>query len=151
MASKDKTPQQEQYAQRVETLTPKRPLAPQLLKAFWVGGLICIIGQCFREIGQRLMGLDAEMTGAFVAIVMVFLGTTLTGLGVYDKIGEFAGAGSIIPITGFANSVAAPAMEFKREGLVMGVGAKMFVVAGPVLVYGIGASILAGLISLLFH
>ena len=98
-----------------------------------------------------MLHLDEDALSAFTAIVMVFLGATLTGLGLYDKIGKFAGAGSIVPITGFANSIVSPAMEYKREGYIMGVGAKMFTIAGPVLVYGIGSSIIYGILYLIFH
>ncbi|KYH30132.1 MULTISPECIES: stage V sporulation protein AC [Clostridium] len=124
---------------------PKSNLAKDCIKAFVVGGLICDIGQVFNEIYGNL-GLGVEETGAFVSITMIFLGSLLTGIGVYDKIGDFAGAGSVVPITGFANSIVAPAMEFKKEGFVFGVAAKMFTIAGPVLVYGIGSSIIVGII-----
>ena len=98
-----------------------------------------------------MLHLDEDALSAFTAIVMVFLGATLTGIGLYDKIGKFAGAGSIVPITGFANSIVSPAMEYKREGYIMGVGAKMFTIAGPVLVYGIGSSVIYGILYLIFH
>ncbi len=119
------------------------------MRRFWWRAVCCI--------GQRSglykiwFNLEGKELAAVVAMTMVFLGATLTGLGIYDKIGKFAGAGSIVPITGFANSVAAPAMEFRREGYVMGIGAKLFSLAGPVLVYGITASVIAGLISLLLN
>ena len=103
-----------------------------------------------RSWAQQGMGLDEKGTAAFTAIVMVFLGATLTGIGVYDKIGEWSGAGSIVPITGFANSIVSPAMEFKREGFITGTAAKLFTIAGPVLVYGVGSSVIVGLLSLLF-
>ena len=96
------------------------------------------------------MGLDEEGTAAFTAIVLVFIGATLTGVGLYDRIGSWAGAGSVVPITGFANSIVSPAMEFRSEGLVLGLGAKLFAIAGPVLVYGISTSIIVGLLSLVF-
>ena len=113
------------------------------------GGIICCIGQAVRDFGEKSLALQGDDVAAFTSIVMVFLGATLTGLGVYDQIGAWAGAGSIVPITGFANSIVSPAMEFKREGYVMGVGAKLFSIAGPVLVYGISASILVGLLTCL--
>lgn len=129
---------------------PKSNTVSQCFRAFLVGGIICCIGQLVHDLGSIWFSLDQAGLSSFTAIVMVFLGSTLTGLGIYDKIGSFAGAGSIVPITGFANSIVSPAMEFKREGYVMGVGAKLFSIAGPVLVYGISASILVGLLTLLF-
>ncbi len=139
------------YQQMVSDAMPKKPMLPQLLKAFVVGGLICCIGQAVSDLGRTMLHLDEDALSAFTAIVMVFLGATLTGLGLYDKIGKFAGAGSIVPITGFANSIVSPAMEYKREGYIMGVGAKMFTIAGPVLVYGIGSSVIYGILYLIFH
>ena len=139
------------YRQMVSEAMPKKPMLPQLLKAFVVGGLICCLGQAVSELGRTMLHLDEDALSAFTAIVMVFLGATLTGLGLYDKIGKFAGAGSIVPITGFANSIVSPAMEYKREGYIMGVGAKMFTIAGPVLVYGIGSSVIYGILYLIFH
>ncbi|MGI6706965.1 MAG: stage V sporulation protein AC [Clostridia bacterium] len=130
---------------------PKSNLGKDCIMAFVVGGIICTIGQVIGNIGKNYYGLDKEATAAFTAIVLVFLGATLTGLGVYDDIGKRAGAGSVVPITGFANSIVAPAMEFKREGYVMGVGAKLFSLAGPVLVYGISSSIIVGILYFLFR
>lgn len=124
---------------------PKSNLLGDCIKAFIVGGLICDIGQVFSAIYGNL-GYGVEETGAFVSMTMIFLGALLTGIGIYDKIGDFAGAGSVVPITGFANSIVAPAIEFKKEGFVFGVAAKMFTIAGPVLVYGIGSSVIVGLI-----
>lgn len=146
---KNNTARQKQYQQRVNERMPRRNIALQCLRAFVSGGLICCIGQAVREFGQKGLALDSDNVAIFTSIVMVFLGATLTGLGVYDKIGAWAGAGSIVPITGFANSIVSPAMEFKREGYVMGVGAKLFSIAGPVLVYGVSASILVGLLTCL--
>ena len=143
------TPQTRRYQRRVNDKMPKSKVCSQCLRAFLVGGLICCIGQAVGDFGEKTMRLAPDMAGTFTAIVMVFLGATLTGLGIYDKLGSWAGAGSIIPITGFANSIVSPAMEFKREGYVMGVGMKLFSVAGPVLVYGISASIIVGLIACL--
>ena len=139
------------YQQMVSEAMPKKPMLPQLLKAFVVGGLICCIGQAVSDLGRAMLHLDEDALSAFTAIVMVFFGATLTGIGLYDKIGKFAGAGSIVPITGFANSIVSPAMEYKREGYIMGVGAKMFTIAGPVLVYGIGSSVIYGILYLIFH
>lgn len=137
-----------EYDQMVKDSMKKSPVALDCLKAFLVGGIICTIGEGVSMIGSDLLHLTQENTSAFTAIVMVFLGALLTGLGVYDKIYNFGGAGAAVPITGFSNSVVSPAMEFRREGLIMGTGARMFSIAGPVLVYGIGGSVLAGLIYL---
>ncbi len=135
------------YRQRVNEKAPKSHVFMQCVNAFWVGGLICCIGQALNLIGSELLWLDSDDTSAFTSIVLIFLGAFLTGLGVYDKIGSFAGAGSIVPITGFANSIVAPAMEHKYEGYVLGVGAQLFSIAGPVLVYGITTSVIVGLIA----
>jgi stage V sporulation protein AC len=134
------------YKEHVQKLAPKSNVFQHCIKAFLVGGLICTIGQCVNAIGKALLKLPQESVPAFTAIVMVFLGATLTGIGVYDRIGKFAGAGSIIPITGFANSVVSPAMEFKSEGFIMGTGAKLFLLAGPVLVNGYSVSVIIGII-----
>ena len=136
----------QRYKKLVEKRTPNSRLLRDCLRAFWVGGLICCIGQGITIFGSEVLKLNLLAGGAFTPSVLVFLGTTLTGLGVYDRIGEYAGAGSIVPITGFANSVAAPAMEFRREGLVLGLGAKLFLLAGPVITYGVTTSIVIGLI-----
>lgn len=132
------------YKQLVERLTPNSEIGRNCLRAFWVGGLICVIGQLISMVGERWLKLNILTVPTFTSIALVFLGTTLTGIGVYDRIGRYAGAGSIVPITGFANSMAAPAIEFRREGLVMGLGARLFTIAGPVLAYGIFASVLTG-------
>ncbi|KEI97517.1 stage V sporulation protein AC [Clostridium botulinum A2B7 92] len=132
-----------------DNLSPKVEPKPQIFKhcvsAFIVGGLICDIGQFFNNFFLN-MGIPKDEVGTYVSIVMVFIGAFLTGIGVYDKIAKFAGAGTVVPITGFANSIVSPAMEFKQEGYVFGVAAKMFVIAGPVLVYGIGSSVIVGII-----
>ncbi|MDR1600126.1 MAG: stage V sporulation protein AC [Oscillospiraceae bacterium] len=133
------------YQTLVERFTPNHSLAMNIARAFLWGGAICTLGQCVSEIGKVYLGLDQAGTSAFTAIVMVFLGAFLTGIGQYDRIGKHAGAGSIVPITGFANSIVSAAMEFRREGLVLGIGARMFIIAGPVLVYGVGASVIVGL------
>lgn len=141
----NRMPDAKSYARMVKRLTPNSPKLSGFVRAFWVGGLICAIGQAFTALASALDMSYAEQS-MFSACVLVFLGTLLTGLGVYDRIGKYAGAGSIVPITGFANSIAAPAMEFRREGLVMGVGAKLFSLAGPVLTYGVAASVVYGVI-----
>lgn len=135
----------QEYLQLVERLAPKSDMGKGLVRAFWVGGLICVLGQAITDLAMSF-GLDRQAAGTVCSISLVFASALTTGLGVYDRLGKYAGAGSIVPITGFANSVVAPAMEFKREGYVMGVGAKMFSLAGPVLVYGIGSSVIVGLI-----
>ena len=134
---------QQRYAQLVERLSPKSDFAQGLFRAFWVGGVICMIGQGISDIFCLGLKWGAQACATGTSICLVFLSALLTGIGVYDKIG----AGSIVPITGFSNSVISPAMEFRREGLVMGVGAKLFTLAGPVLVYGICSSIIVGLIA----
>ena len=138
---------QQRYAQLVERLSPKSDFAQGLFRAFWVGGVICMIGQGINDIFCLGLKWGAQACATGTSICLVFLSALLTGIGVYDRIGKYAGAGSIVPITGFSNSVISPAMEFRREGLVMGVGAKLFTLAGPVLVYGISASIIVGLIA----
>ena len=139
----------ERYAQLVKRFSPDSDIASGLVRAFWVGGVICMIGQGISDVFTCVLKWGAQSAATATSITLIFLSALLTGLGVYDKIGKYAGAGSIVPITGFANSVVAPAMEFRREGLVMGVGAKLFTLAGPVLVYGISSSIIVGLITLL--
>ncbi len=126
--------------------SPPSPVAQGLFRAFWVGGLICVIGQACADVGVGLLKMTTSDGYCLAAIVLVFLTAVLTGVGVFDKIGQYAGAGSFVPITGFANAMVSPALEFRREGLVLGLGAKLFTIAGPVLVYGISASVLVGLI-----
>lgn len=135
-----------EYDQMVKRMTPNSQYFQGFVRAFWVGGLICVLGQLISMAGEYWLHLDQSGVSMFTSIVLVFLGTTLTGLGIYDRIGCYAGAGSVVPITGFANSVAAPALEFRREGMILGLGAKLFQIAGPVLVYGIGSSVAAGVI-----
>ena len=137
------------YQDYVDKKTPNSPILKNCFNAFWVGGLICVIGQLINSY-CKLQGLDTQISGTIVSIVLIGLSAFLTGLNCFNKIGKFAGAGSLIPITGFANSVVSPAMEYKSEGYVMGVGAKMFTVAGPVLVYGISSSILVGILYFIF-
>ena len=136
------------YNQYVTKNMPKSPLLKNCLMAFLIGGFICVIGQLILNFFKG-MGMNPEHATSFTSIAMIFLGALLTGLNLYDKIAKYAGAGTIVPITGFANSIVSPAMEFKSEGYVLGLGAKMFVIAGPVLVYGITASIVCGLIMAL--
>ncbi len=146
MNNKPTKQQAKAYQDHVQQLAPKSKLGANCLKAFLVGGLICVIGQGVATVGKELLKLPPDSLAAFNAIVMVFFGSTLTGVGIYDRIGKFAGAGSIVPITGFANSVASPAMEFKSEGYILGTGAKLFLLAGPVLVNGYSVSVIIGII-----
>lgn len=139
----------QRYKDMVDKTNPPSSLLKDCIFAFLVGGLICDIGQLVMNLFISL-GVSQEDVGAYVASIMVFLGAFFTGLGLYDNLGKFAGAGSIVPITGFANSIVSPAMEFKKEGYVFGVGSKMFVIAGPVLVFGISASIIVGLLYYIF-
>ena len=138
------------YQNLVDKKTPNSPIGMNCLKAFIVGGTICTIGQIIMNIFMS-RSFDKTTAGTITSLILVAISAFLTAFNLYSKIGKFAGAGSIVPITGFANSVVSPAMEYKSEGYVMGVGAKMFTVAGPVLVYGISASILIGLIYMLFN
>ena len=135
----------DEYRELVSKLTPPSRMLRGYWRAFWVGGLICCLGQALTLWAQQL-NLGEVTAPMFTTSCLIFLGTTLTGFGVYDRIGKYAGAGSAIPVTGFANSVAAPAIEFQREGAVMGVGARLFTLAGPVLAYGIVASVAVGVV-----
>jgi stage V sporulation protein AC len=139
----------QEYKEMVNKHNPSSNIVKDCVLAFVVGGLICDVGQLFMNMYLSL-GVTENDVGYYLAATMVFLGAFLTGIGVYDNIGKYAGAGSIVPITGFANSIVSPAMEFKREGYVFGVGAKMFVIAGPILVYGISSSIIVGLLYYVF-
>jgi len=141
---------QKEYQEYVNKKSPNSPIIKNCINAFWVGGLICTIGQFIMEI-CKFRGLDNELSGTITSIILIFLSAFLTALNLFNKIGKFAGAGSLVPITGFANSIVSPAMEYKSEGYVMGVGSKMFTVAGPVLVYGISTSILVGIVYLIFN
>ena len=136
---------EKQYERMVGELAPKSPIWKDCLNAFWIGGLICVLGQAILN-GCQALGLDKEAAGTAECIVLICLSALLTGLSLYDNIAKFAGAGTLVPITGFANSIASPAVEFKTEGFILGVGAKMFTIAGPVIVYGVSASVVYGLI-----
>ena len=140
-----------QYRTLVNERIPRSKTLRDCLLAFLVGGSICVIGQLIGDAGEALFALDEKNRAAFTSIMLIFTAALLTGIGVYDKIGSFAGAGSVVPITGFANSIVAPAMEHKREGLVLGVGAQLFSIAGPVLVYGITSSVIVGIITYLLN
>ncbi len=137
--------EKENYKKLVDKLAPKNKIVPNTLKAFFVGGTICVIGELITNF-FILKNYGEENSKLITTIILIFIGVLLTGLGIYEKLGRFAGGGSIIPITGFANSVAAPSIEYKKEGFVYGVGARMFVVAGPVILYGTVTSIIVGLV-----
>ena len=138
------------YQTYVEQKSPNSPILKNCFNAFWVGGLICSIGQMIFNY-CKYRGMDIQMSNTIVSIILIGISAFLTGLNLFNRIGKFAGAGSLIPITGFANSIVSPAMEYKSEGYVMGVGGKMFTVAGPVLVFGISASIVVGILYLIFN
>ena len=134
-----------EYSRLVDRMAPKSKLWKDLFNAFWTGGLICTLGLLLMN-GFTAAGLDKQTAGSAVSICLVFLSAVLTGLAVYDDIAKLAGAGTLVPITGFANSIVSPAVEFKTEGVVLGTCAKMFTIAGPVLVFGTCASAIYGLI-----
>ena len=137
---------QERYAALVKRLTPKSKLGQGCLRSFWVGGVICMLGQALADAGHAWLELSTADASAFASIVLIFLTALLTGIGVFDRIARYAGAGTVVPITGFANAMVSPAMEFKPEGWVLGTGARLFTIAGPVLVYGVSASVIAGIL-----
>ena len=135
-----------EYARIVKEMSPNSPFWKDLLLAFLIGGAICAIGQAVMN-GFSAMGLDEQDAGTATSIAMVFFSAALTALSLYDNIAKHAGAGTLVPITGFANAVVSPAVEFKSEGFILGVGAKIFVIAGPVIVYGLTASVIYGMID----
>lgn len=143
--SKIKSKFQEVY----ESSKPKPKIFKNCLRAFWTGGAICVFGEIIFKI-LVYYGVDKLEAGIWESIILVFIGALLTGIGIYDKIGDYAGAGSVVPITGFANSMVSPSIEFKKEGYVFGVTAKMFTIAGPVLAYSISASVIVGILHYLF-
>ncbi len=134
-----------EYAEIVKKKSPPSPIIRDVCQAFVIGGLFCVLGQAISSV-IKSFGLNKEDTAAFTSAAMIFLGAFLTGIGIYDDIAKYAGGGSLVPITGFANSIVSPAIEYKTEGHILGVGAKMFTIAGPVLVYGISASVIYGVI-----
>lgn len=136
---------EKQYGKLVEELSPKSPMGWDCVAAFVVGGMICTLGQIFINVYKSL-GLAQQDASTAASMCLVVLSALLTGLSLYDNLAKYAGAGTLVPITGFANAIAAPAVEFKTEGFVLGVGAKMFTIAGPVIVYGVSASVIYGLI-----
>ena len=134
-----------QYSQYIDSISPKSETVKHMAAAFLVGGCICSVGQAFLNFYTN-QGLDPDAAGSAVCITMIALGALLTGLGVYDKLANFAGAGTLVPITGFANAVVSPALEFKTEGYITGTAAKMFIISGPVIVFGLSASVVYGLV-----
>ena len=134
-----------EYGKLVQKMSPDSPMGKDCLNAFWIGGLICTLGQVFVN-WYGNMGLSKNDAGTAASMTLVLLSALLTGLSLYDNIAKYGGAGTLVPITGFANAIAAPAVEFKTEGFILGVGAKMFTIAGPVIVYGVSASVVYGLI-----
>ena len=141
---------QKKYQEYVDKKSPNSPILKNCFNAFWVGGLICTFGQIISLI-CKARGFDEATSGTIVSIILIAISAFLTSLNLFNKIGKFAGAGSLVPITGFANSIVAPSIEFKSEGYVMGVGSKMFTIAGPVLVFGIYTSIIVGIVYLIFN
>lgn len=137
---------QQIYQEYVEQITPKANLGGRLVKAFLIGGLICTIGQVIMELLQNAAGLEQEDASAYCTLILVFTSVVLTGFGIYRKIVSWAGAGALVPITGFANSVASTAIEYKFEGQVFGIGCKIFTIAGPVILYGVLSSWVLGVI-----
>lgn len=135
----------EQYRDYAEAHMPRSHLRRNAIRAFLVGGAICALGQGITELWLSL-GLEKDAAAGACSVTLIFMGALLTGLGIYDKIAKFAGAGTLVPITGFSNSVVAPALEFKTEGMVLGTAAKMFIISGPVIVFGTSASVVYGII-----
>ena len=135
-----------QYKALIARLTPKSKVGQDALRAFWVGGAICVLGQVISDIGTRMLGLTLMQASSLTSVTLVFLTALLTGIGVFDVIAKYAGAGTVVPITGFANAMVSPAMEFRPEGWVLGTGTRLFTIAGPVLVYGVSASVIVGIV-----
>lgn len=136
---------EKEYAQLVQKAAPKSPIGKDCLNAFWIGGLICVLGQILIN-SYSAAGLDKDAAATATSITLVTLSALLTGLSLYDNLAKYGGAGTLVPITGFANAIAAPAVEFKTEGFILGIGAKLFTIAGPVIVYGLSASVVYGFI-----
>lgn len=136
---------EKEYGKLIKSMSPPSPLGKDCVNAFWIGGLICCIGQAIMN-GYMALGMDKENAGTAMSMTLVAISALLTGLSLYDDIAKHAGAGTLVPITGFANAIAAPAVEFKTEGMILGTAAKMFTIAGPVIVYGLSASVVYGFI-----
>lgn len=139
----------EEYSKLVDKLSPPSKKAKDFTLAFLIGGIICVIGQLLRELFLGF-GFEDKLVGMYVSTILIFSAALLTGLKIFEKIAKHAGAGTLVPITGFANSVVSPAIEFKTEGWILGLGAKMFAIAGPVIVYGTISSLLYGLVYWFF-
>lgn len=146
MKEEDKQVQQQEYNEYVKQVTPTSNLFMSMAKAFIVGGIICLIGQFILNIAISRFGLDQETAGSWCSMLLILLSITLTGFNIYPTFAKWGGAGALVPITGFANSVASPAIEFKKEGQVFGIGCKIFTIAGPVILYGVFTSWVLGLI-----
>lgn len=148
--NESKNPAKEQlakdYERYVKQITPTHSLPLQIVKAFVVGGIICMLGQFLTNYALNTLGMDKQTAGSFCSLILVFISVLLTGFGLYAPIVKFGGAGALVPITGFANSVASPAIEYKKEGQVFGIGCKIFTIAGPVILYGIFTSWAFGII-----
>lgn len=148
--SKEQLSLEKDYAEYIKKITPTHNLAMQMLRAFITGGIICTIGQFLLNYAQNSLNMDKEMAGSFCSLILVLISVLLTGFNLYPSIVKFGGAGALVPITGFANSVASPAIEYQKEGQVYGIGCKIFTIAGPVILYGIFTSWILGLIHYLF-
>ena len=146
MQNSEQLKKQKEYEKYVKRVTPVHSLPVNMIKAFFTGGLICVLGQFILNTAQSL-GADKEEAGSWCSLILILISVILTGLNLYSKIGKFGGAGGLVPITGFANSVVAPAIEYRAEGHVFGIGCKIFTIAGPVILYGIFASWILGLIA----
>ena len=142
--------QLDRYSNLVDRLSPKSKMGQGLFRAFITGGTICALGQVFLDMGLRYLDMTVTTATTFASMMIVFITAVLTGVGVFDRIGQYGGAGAFVPISGFANAMVSPAMEFRREGLVLGLGAKLFTIAGPVLVWGISSSVIVGVVYALF-
>ena len=136
----------EEYNKYVARISPKSPIGKNCLTAFLVGGAICVVGQLLMNFYGKTVALDEAAAGTATSVTLIFLSVLFTGLGLYGKLAKYAGAGTLVPITGFANAIAAPAIEFKSEGCITGTAVKMFTIAGPVIVYGVSASVVYGII-----
>lgn len=141
---------QKEYADILKEVSPDSPLGADMLKAFVVGGIICTIGQCFLNFYMKILQ-ERDLASTATSISLIFIAAALTACNVFDRLAKFAGAGTLVPITGFSNAVVSPAMEYKTEGYILGVGSKMFVIAGPVIVYGTASSVIAGLIWMIIR
>lgn len=142
---KNQKTRDEKYNAYVENITPKHNMLVNLWNAFWIGGLICTLGQVFIQL-YKSMGADKDLANSYTTISLIFLSILMTGFNLYDKLAKYGGAGTVVPITGFANSVAAPAIEYKKEGQVFGIGCKIFTISGPVILYGIFSSWVYGIV-----